>query len=126
MRPSCNTLLNQELIQTYIRSHGLINEQVNFEDQLNFITENPSKLPQFQNGGKQDLLNTIKLTPKLSQLNKKLPKAQYDQDKENRILATSRNPLSHAGSHILQISPLKHVASQQLNLPHLTPKPSIK
>ena len=47
LRPSCTTLLNQEIIHSYINSHGLINQQSNFEDQLNFISENPKKLSHF-------------------------------------------------------------------------------
>jgi hypothetical protein len=44
LRPSCNTLLNQEIIQTYINQHGLVNTQCNFEDQLNFVASHPKQL----------------------------------------------------------------------------------
>jgi len=47
LRPSCNTLLNQEIISTYINSHGLVNSQCNFEDQLNYLSHNPTEISQF-------------------------------------------------------------------------------
>ena len=97
LRPSCNTLLNQEIIQTYINSNGLVNSQCNFEDQLNYLSHNPTEISQFQKGGsRQDLLNTIKLTPKLSQLNKRLPKSTYNE-------VTSKTPRNLHGNAGLSI-----------------------
>ena len=44
LRPSCNTLLNQELIQKCINRNGFVTSQCAFEDQLNFVYENPDRL----------------------------------------------------------------------------------
>lgn len=75
LRPSCNTLVNQEIIANWIAKEGIYNEQQTFEDQLNYFNLNPNQLKNLQQEKKQDLLNTIKLTPKLSLLNQRLPKS---------------------------------------------------
>jgi len=75
LRPSCNTLLNQDIIQKGLAMSGLVNPQCNFEDQLSVVSQDPNQLSQFN---QQSLLNTIKLTPKLHLLNKRLPKSCYE------------------------------------------------
>lgn len=47
LRPSCNTLLNQEIIHKYINQYGLVNPQCNFEDQLSYLQDHPSQLGHF-------------------------------------------------------------------------------
>jgi len=48
VRPSCNTLLNQEIIQQCINRNRLVTGQCAFEDQLNYVNDSPDRLTDLQ------------------------------------------------------------------------------